>query len=476
MYKFIKKLYAPAAFKTPLPKSEVDDAYKHYRIQIFLVAYIGYLSYYFVRSTLALAKPALLGAQSSIAGQQIFGVQRHFSMEQVGFLGSALAVAYGLSKFLMGNVSDRSNPRVFLATGLICSAIINIIFANVFSFWTMMFLMTLNGWVQGMGWPPCGRLMTHWFSDGERGTKMSLWNTAHNVGAGLLGPIVTLGLVLWGYHYVGIYYLPAIISLVIGVGVLIFGRDTPQSVGLPPIEVYKDDYPDKNIEHDLHDREQEMTSKQIFFKYVLCNKYVWYIAVANVFVYLVRYGILNWAPTYLQEVKHFSPNNARWAFAIFEFAAIPGTILIGWLSDRFFAGRRAPMGVFCMLGVFVFTLLYWFDPPGHGLRDVVYLGAIGFLIYGPVMLIGVSALDLVPKKAAGTSAGFTGLFGYFLGTVGAEALMGIIVQQTGWNGGFMLISASSILSILFLALTWNVHDRSKYNSKHEHKYYKEKNT
>ncbi len=96
-----------------------------------------------------------------------------------------------------------------------------------------------------------------------------------------------------------------------------------------------------------------------------------------------------------------------------------------------------------MLGVFVFILLYWFDPAGHEMLDVSYLGAIGFLIYGPVMLIGVSALDLVPKKAAGTSAGFTGLFGYFLGTMGAEAAMGIIVQHTGWNGGFLMLAASS---------------------------------
>jgi len=462
MFKLIKKLYAPSTFKPPLPEGEVDKAYKRYRIQIFLVAYVGYLSYYFVRSTLALAKPVLLGSQSSIAGEQIIGVPTQFTIGEVGLLGSALAFAYGLSKFLMGNVSDRSNPRIFLASGLIFSALINIIFANIFTFWIMMLLMALNGWVQGMGWPPCGRLITHWFSDGERGTKMSIWNTAHNVGAGLLGPLVTLGLILWSSQYVGIFYLPAFISIIIGVGILIFGRDTPQSVGLPPIEVYKQDYPDKKIEHGLTNREEEMTSKQIFFKYVLNNKYVWYIAIANAFVYLVRYGILNWAPTYLQQVKNFSPSEARWAFAIFEFAAIPGTILIGWLSDRLFSGRRAPLSVYCMIGVFVFTLLYWFDPPGHNLRSVTYLGIIGFLIYGPVMLIGVSALDLVPKKAAGTSAGFTGLFGYFLGTVGAEAVIGILVQTMGWDGGFTLICAAALMSIIFLALTWNVHDRSKY--------------
>lgn len=45
-------------------------------------------------------------------------------------------------------------------------------------------------------------------------------------------------------------------------------------------------------------------------QYVLPNKLLWYIAFANVFVYLLRYGILDWSPTYLSEVKHFTVNKS----------------------------------------------------------------------------------------------------------------------------------------------------------------------
>ncbi|MCI4060071.1 MFS transporter, partial [Bacillus cereus] len=88
------------------------------------------------------------------------------------------------------------NPRYFLAAGLFLSVIINIIFGS-FSFITtsiilMFVLHFLNGWVQGMGWPPCGRTMVHWFSLSERGTKMSIWNFAHNVGGALMPSLVTL--------------------------------------------------------------------------------------------------------------------------------------------------------------------------------------------------------------------------------------------------------------------------------------------
>ena len=56
------------------------------------------------------------------------------------------------------------------------------------------------------------------------------------------------------------------------------------------------------------------------------------------------------------------------------------------------------------------VVVYWQNPAGNILIDNIALIAIGFLIYGPVMLIGVQALDLVPKKAAGTAAGLTRLF------------------------------------------------------------------
>jgi len=87
--------------------------------------------------------------------------------------------------------------------------------------------------------------------------------------------------------------------------------------------------------------------------------------------------------------------------------------------------------------------------------DSIALVAIGFLIYGPVMLIGLHALDLAPKKAAGTAAGLTGFFGYLGGAAFASAAMGFIVDAFGWDGGFILLLASCVLAMFFLALTLN---------------------
>lgn len=430
---------APAPVIAPLPAHRIDSHYKRLRLRIFSGIFIGYAGYYLVRRNFSLAIPYLVEEQG-------------YSRGELGTALSAIAIAYGLSKFLMGSVSDRSNPRYFLPLGLILSAAVMLLFGFVpwaTSSVTIMFaLLFLNGWFQGMGWPACGRTMVHWWSHRERGRLVSIWNIAHNVGGGLIGPIFLVGLA-WFNDWHAAFYLPAALAIGIAGYAWLSIRDTPQSCGLPSIEDYHRDYPDDYGA----ESEQELTAKDIFFTYVLPNRLLWYIAFANVFVYLLRYGILDWAPIFLKEAKGFSVEESSWAYFLYEWAGIPGTILCGWVSDRVFKGRRAPAGMVFMALVTMAVLVYWLNPPGNPGLDLAALIAIGFLIYGPVMLIGLYALELVPKKAAGTAAGFTGLFGYLGGTVTANAVMGYTVDFAGWDGGFILLMVSCGLAILLLGLT-----------------------
>lgn len=442
-------LFWPAPPIERLPDEKIDSEYKKYRLKVFLGIFIGYAAYYLLRKNFSLAMPYL--------------TEEGFSKSELGFALSAISIAYGISKFVMAIISDRSNPRMFLPAGLILSAIISLLMGFVPFFTssvTIMFVMLfLNGWFQGMGWPPSGRVLVHWFSISERGNKTAIWNVAHNVGGGLMAPIAVAGVALFAglsggssSGYEGVFILPALVAVVMAFVTYALVRDTPQSVGLPPIEEYRNDYPTK----EKKTFETELSTKEILFKYVLNNKWVWAIAIANIFVYFVRYGVLDWAPTYLSEEKGFDMSKSSVAYFLYEWAGIPGTLLCGWISDKLFKGRRGPAGFVFMLGVLIAVLVYWFNPPGHSVIDMICLIAIGFLIYGPVMLIGLQALDFVPKKAAGTAAGLTGLFGYLGGTVTANALMGVIVDASGWDAGFILLTVSCALAALVFALTWNV--------------------
>ena len=432
-------IFTPAAHQSRLPAEEIDGEYKKLRWQIFLGIFVGYAGYYLVRKNFSLAMPFLIEEQG-------------FSKGELGIALSAVSIAYGLSKFLMGSVSDRSNPRYFLMTGLLISSGIMFVFGFVpwatESIAAIFVLLFLNGWAQGMGWPACGRTMVHWYSGNERGRTVSFWNIAHNVGGGLIGPLFIVGMA-WFNDWHSAFYVPAALASLIAVFIFLTLRDTPQSCGLPSIEEQRNDYP---VDYD-HKHEQELTAKQIFLSYVLNNKLLWFIAVANAFVYLIRYGVLDWAPTYLHEVKGFSFDNSSWAYFLYEWAGIPGTLLCGWISDTWFKGRRAPAAILYMVLVLVAVVVYWLNPPGQPAIDIAALMAIGFLIYGPVMLIGLYALELVPKKAAGTAAGLTGLFGYLGGALVANIALGYTVDYFGWNGGFILLVGGCIGAIVLIGLT-----------------------
>ncbi|MCY8671622.1 glycerol-3-phosphate transporter [Bacillus haynesii] len=442
------KLFKPAPPIERLPEDQIDSEYKKFRLQVFLGIFIGYAAYYLIRKNFSLAMPYL--------------IEEGFSKSALGFALSALSISYGLSKFVMATISDRSNPRMFLPAGLILSAVISLLMGFVPFFTSsiaIMFIMLfLNGWFQGMGWPPSGRVLVHWFSVSERGNKTAIWNVAHNVGGGLMAPIAVAGVAIFSSitgsatGYEGVFILPALVAIAVAVISYWLIRDTPQSVGLPPIEEYRNDYSSKSKKT----FEKELSTKEILFKYVLNNKWVWAIALANIFVYFVRYGVLDWAPTYLSEEKGFDMSKSSVAYFLYEWAGIPGTLLCGWISDKWFKGRRGPAGFVFMVGVLIAVLVYWFNPAGNPIIDMASLIAIGFLIYGPVMLIGLQALDFVPKKAAGTAAGLTGLFGYLGGTLTANALMGVIVDASGWNAGFTLLTASCAIAALIFAMTWNV--------------------
>ena len=429
-----------------MDKSKIDATYRRLRLQVFIGIFVGYAGYYLLRNNFSIAIPGL--------------IKEGFSKGQLGLALSAVSLAYGISKFVMGIVSDKSDARIFLPLGLLLVSLTNLAFgfipALTSNITTMFIVLFIIGWFQGMGWPPCGRILVHWFSLNERGGKTALWNTAHNVGGGLMAPLANWGIVLIAASSLGIksfngaFIIPAIAGIVIAVIAFILMRNSPESVGLPPIEEYRNDYPNKN--HQLN--EHNFTTKELLFKHVLNNKWVWVIACANIFVYLVRYGVENWVPTYLTEVKGITLGSASASYLWYELAGIPGTLLAGWGSDHVFHGRRGPASFCYMVLVTVFLVVYM---SANSLAVInAALVAIGFLIYGPVMLVGLQALDLVPKKAAGTAAGLTGLFGYFFGSFSANAVLGWVVDMAGWHMGFVLILVASIVACLIFLTTWNV--------------------
>ena len=463
------RFFDPPAPKPQMPQDRVSKVYPSMRLKVFIGAFLGYAGYYLVRKNLSLAAPGM------IEGNLINAMQ-------VGVAMSAVSIAYAFSKFIMGSISDRSDSRKFLVIGLLLSAFAMIVtglipFSPATPALNMVIIFSLMlavGWLSGMGWPPCGRIMAHWFSQNERSFKMSVWNTSHTFGSGTLGILATAGMgavVAFGLpeaeKWRGTFILPSLVAIGIAFICWLLIRDTPQSCGLPSINDYRNDY--SGVKSKVKDTEK-IPFKTLFVDYIFNNKLLWAVAFANIFVYMVRYGLGDWAPTYLQQKGIMSAQERNLAFSLHNYAGIAGTIVCGWISSKFFKGRCAPPNVIFMGVVLIGALLYWqsgaiaslFSNPLPVQKIIVNaaLIIIGFCIYGPVALIGIQALNLVPKNAAGTAAGFVGLFGYLFGdAIVSKIAMGAIIHSAGWDITLMLFPIGCVIAMLLCALPWKYEKR-----------------
>ncbi len=452
---------APPAHKPELPAEKIDKEYKWMRLKVFLGIYFGYAAYYLVRKNL------------SFAGADMMA-QGYLDTSGVGDAMAGLPIAYAVSKFLMGGLSDRSDARKFLTFGLIISALIMIV-AGLIPYpkdsgitTAILFGLTcLTGWFSGMGWPPCGRVMSHWFSTNERSFKMSIWNTAHNIGSSGLAWLATIGggslIVACGFGaedaWREAFIVPSIAALAVALLCWWFIRDTPESCGLPSIEKYRNDFSGAKAKKGEEDK---IPFKTLFVDYVLKNKMLWLIGFANVLVYLVRNGISDWLPIYLQEAHGIAKSVSKDLYAYHMLAAIPGTLIAGWLSSKFFQGRCAPVNVICMAITAFGAFVYWQAGAIATTLGVEYISVVvaaliitGFAVYGPVAMISIQAIAVVPKNAAGTAAGFMGLLGYLIGDAFLSKIaFGRIVESGGWDltfGGFFVASVIAA-SICLLAM------------------------
>ena len=442
----IRKFFAPPAPIEQLPEEQVQRLYPQYRWRIMESTFIGYATFYLVRNNLSTVAKEMEGAL-------------HYDKSMLGDILAITAISYGLSKFIMGSVSDRSDPRKFMAFGLLLTAFCNFAFGMVDTYYAHLALWSINGFAQGMGWPPCGRSMGHWYSESERGLTFSIWNTSHNVGGGIAGLIAAWAVTRYGgWQYA--FFVPGCLAAIGSLYLFWRLRDTPQSVGLPPVEEYRNDYGSE--EHAGDTPERDLSAKELFFDKVLTSKYIWLLAFANFFAYITRYSMLDWGPTYLREVKGASLDDGGFAIFAIEFGGIPSTILLGWLSDRA-GGRRGMIAALCMIPVFAAFAGIMFSPIGFLWLDMTMLAVIGFFIYPVINLIVIAALDVVSKKAIGTAAGFIGLFGYIGRTVQAKGFGWtvdhygeIYGEETAWDIVFYLILGSALIAGLLLALTWNM--------------------
>jgi len=427
-----------ARLRTQPPSPAIRDAgeiartYRYWRVRVMYSTTAGYAIFYLVRNNMPMATKSITDE---------FG----FSNTQWGAVLGAGTIVYAFSKFLSGMLGDRANPRYLLGIALLVSAAVNSVFGLSASLGSFAVLWGLNNLFQGVGVPPCTRLLTHWYSPREIGRAWGVWNASHQIGSAVIA--VWAGYLVANHGWRAAFVAPAAVAVIGAFWLMNRLTDSPESMGLPPIEVYKEQVK----------RPADAPSvpfRVIFRRHILANRWVWTVSAANFFVYVVRIGIVNWAPKYLMEAKGFTLSRAGVSLSLFEVAGIFGAFASGWLSDTVFKGRRGPVSAGFMLCLVVSVLALFAVPGGRALAMMALFVALGFFVYGPQMLVAVAAADFATKVASASAVGLTGLFGY-LGAAFCNLATGILVDRFGWNGALWLYAASAVVGCVLLASTWS---------------------
>ena len=410
-----------------------EKAFRKAQWRFILCSMIAYSFFYLTRKNLSMAQPGMLeeGVISTYA---------------LGMIMTVHGVVYGCSRFVNGFWADRLNGRIYMTVGLALSAAMNFLFGC--TSWTLLFaaFWIVNGFTQGMGFPPCAKMLTHWIHPKELATKMSIWNTSHSFGAVMALGLCSLLLGL-GFGWRWCFWVPAALAGIAAVFTFFFVHDSPTEAGVEELEIEGSAEPSNSNNQTITNADRR--------RLVFGNRVIWLVAMANFFVYIVRFGFLDWGPTFLKQFKGIPVAKGGLMIIAFELAAVVGTVFAGWVTDRVFRGRGQRTCVFCMLFAALFSFGFWYLPDGAPIwQATLLLMGAGFCIYGPQALIGIVAANQATKEAAAMANGFTGIMGYASTTVSGIGIA-LIKEHFGWGVTLGAIAVFALVGMVLFLFAWN---------------------
>ena len=393
-----------------------------------------YTSYYLCRYNFSYANKAIAD-------------EFHFSYQDMSTILALNFVAYGCGQFINGLLTDRIGGKRAMLIGAAGSVTMNLLF-GASSFWGLLSLFALlwglNGYWQSFGAPGFIKINAAWFSEKERGTFAGIFGCMINLGrllANKLLPALLAGftfLAMWHVppqHWHWLFWIPSGVAAVVAVALAVFVKDTPEECGYRNLFPGEADHADADIHGKLG---------TVFWE-IISNPVVWIMAVAYACTGAVRQAIDQWFPRYFEEVYHLDMTGAQfqWLGFLIPVAASAGSLLSGWISDRFFGARRAPVaGWIYFLQTVVILAATQIQTLNWALAFFIM---IAFMVNSTHSLLGpAAAMDIGGRKMAAFASGVIDSFQYF-GAAAATLGLGWVLDHKGWGYYFYYLIPFGIL-------------------------------
>ncbi|HEX9577605.1 MAG TPA: MFS transporter [Myxococcales bacterium] len=394
------------------------------RWRVFVLTWLSYASYYFARKNFPVAKAS---------------IQRQLGVTTAGLaaIDTGYLTTYALGQFAGGWLGDRIGSRRLIGFGMLGSAALCAAFGASSTAAAFGLFFGLNGFLQATGWPGNVKAMAAWYGPKERGAVMGFWSTCFQV-----GPLAATAAAVWlrdvaGWRYA--FFVPAAWVGLVGLLVLFFLEEGPAQ--------------------ERAEAEPKHASVRAARWTALRNPVVWLLGASYFGMKLIRYCIDFWQPYYLEKGLGYSQTVAGYASTAFQFGGIFGAIIVGWISDRLFPGRRGAVAAVCTVALAASLALYGVVAPLGLWIQFAGMALVGFFLFGPDSLIsGVAAQDLGGPLAAATVAGFINGCGS-VGAIAQGALVAGVSNRFGWQAVFQALMVLAAISSVALGAVWRLQRR-----------------
>jgi len=441
-----------------LSTQEINRKYSFCRYRQIAIMLLGYALFYVCRLAFSATKKSMIE-------------QGAYTAQEIGYVGSAMLIAYAIGKIVSGILADHANIRKMMAFGLFVSALANLMVGFHIPALMLIVVWFVNGFAQASGAPCCVVSLARWWPNSRRGTYYGIWSCSNNLGEAIAYVLTSVVMVWVGKNYgVGMawrsgFWGAATLGF-IGVGlILLMMRNRPEDEGLPPVAVWE-----KEVKQEDAAAKSDVKKMQ---KLAFKTWAVWMIALAGGCFAMSRYAIIDWGIFFLEVKKGYSTETAAWIITLNSIVGAVSSGLSGIISDRFFKGSRNQLSLIAgLMNIAALSILMlvpyqciWLD----ALAMVLFGLAVGVLL---TFVGGLMAVDFVPRAAAGAALGIAGM-GNYLGAGIQSAVSGCLVVRDAATGKAALLGHTfangytldylaifwigmAALSVIFALTVWNV--------------------
>ncbi|MFI5252120.1 MAG: MFS transporter [Bacteroidota bacterium] len=395
------------------------------------------------------------------------GSMFHLDKAEMGIIATAGFWTYALSVIFNGPLADKVGGRKAILIGAVGALTMNLIIGLLFlNGWTtkiivgMSLLYSMNMYFQSFGALSVVKVNAAWFHVKERGIFGGIFGSMISVGYFLA--LTIGGWILANFSWYMVFLIPSVAMGVMFIVDYFLVQDRPGKAGHTDFDT-----------GDASSGDETPIDFAYLVKKVFSHPVIITIAIAEFCTGFVRQGLLLYFTEFLKEVHHIEPGT--WLFSLagtgVTIGGILGGLLCGFLSDKVFQSRRAPVAFFFYIFQ-VFSLFALGFAPGPG-SAALLVGVCCMFIFGVHgMLSGTASMDFGGKKAAATAAGMLDGIQYVASGFTGFGL-GWILKTYGWDGtpltnGYQPANAwvwvvsiipFSIIGGYLMTRIWNAHPK-----------------